>query len=99
MQERKREKSSIGSIAFFALSLLICVYFLSIIITTQIEINSKEKQLFNVQGQVLSQQIENDELQRALDTDSEEEYIERVAREKLGYSLPDERIYVDMSGN
>ena len=41
----------------------------------------------------------DDELQRTLDSGDEAAYMERIARDKLGYVLPGEHIYVDMSGD
>ena len=41
----------------------------------------------------------NTELQRTLDSGDEAAYMERIARDKLGYVLPGEHIYVDMSGD
>ena len=34
-----------------------------------------------------------DSLQKVADGGSQEDYIERVAREKLGYVMPDEKVY------
>ncbi len=99
MQYHNTRKSNAAFFVFCAVALVVGIYFISIIITTQIEIKTKENELINLQNIVLSAQAENEELQRAYENDSEEAYIERVAREKLGYYLPDERIYVDMSGN
>ncbi len=99
MKQNKKQKTSFALIMFFAFSLVVSAYFISVIINTQLDISAKEKELLNMQTQVLAQEVENEELQRALENDSEEAYIERVAREKLGYFLPDERVYVDMSGN
>ena len=45
------------------------------------------------------QQSETLELQRLLESGSDiGEYYEKVAREKLGYSYPDEQIFVDING-
>ena len=50
-------------------------------------------------GQVAAQEAANTELQRTLDSGDEAAYMERIARDKLGYVLPGEHIYVDMSGD
>ncbi len=99
MKQNKKSKNSFVFIMFLAFALIVSAYFISVIINTQMEISAKENTLLNMQTQVLAQEVENEELQRALDNDSQQAYIERVAREKLGYFLPDERVYVDMSGN
>ena len=68
------------------------------LISSQVEIVSKRQQLENVQALVAAQQAENTELQRTMEAEDEQAYIERVAREKLGYVSPEEQVYVDMSG-
>ena len=45
------------------------------------------------------QQASNDEVKRILDGGTNLEYIERIAREKLGYAYPDEKIFIDRSGS
>ena len=47
----------------------------------------------------LTRQVEeNTELQRLYSAGESDEYIERIARDRLGYVAPDERIFIDMSG-
>ena len=53
----------------------------------------------NLTQQVAAQEAANTELQRTLDSGDEAAYMERIARDKLGYVLPGEHIYVDMSGD
>lgn len=96
---RKQQKKS----GFSALALrigLICVFgYLCIsLVFAQIDIVSKRQQLENLSQQAETQQAANDELRRVLDSSDEAAYMERIAREKLGYVLPGEHIYVDMSG-
>lgn len=68
------------------------------LISSQVIIVAKRQQLAQVTQQVETQLAANLELQRTLDSGDEDAYTERVARNKLGFALPDERIYVDMSG-
>ena len=42
--------------------------------------------------------IENEELQKTLDSYGTDECIERQARSKLGYAYADEHFYIDVSG-
>ena len=67
-------------------------------ISVQMDIVSKRQQLENLTQQVQAQQAENQELQRIVEAGDEAAYMERMAREKLGYVRPDERVYIDMSG-
>lgn len=43
--------------------------------------------------------IANKELERILSDGTEEEYIERIAREQLGFAYPEEQVLVDISGS
>ena len=45
------------------------------------------------------QRAYNEEIEEILSREDDSEYIERVAREKLGYAYPDERVYIDISGS
>ena len=50
-----------------------------------------------LQAQIVEQQAENERLQAVVDGGDEQEYIARVAREKLGYVMPDEKVYYDIT--
>ena len=76
----------------------ICIYLAVTFISVQMDIVSKRQQLENLTQQVQAQQAENQELQRIVEAGDEAAYMERMAREKLGYVRPDERVYIDMSG-
>ena len=51
-----------------------------------------------MQQQLEAQQAQNDELSRVLQSGTDEEIVERVARDQLGYAKPNERVFVDMTG-
>lgn len=55
-------------------------------------ISLKERELNEVQQQLVTQQALNQELTRAL-ADDEDAIIERIAREQ-GYALPNERVFI-----
>lgn len=75
----------------------IMAYLVVALVAGQIEVSQKNQQLADVQALVQQQTEENEELQRIVDSDDENAYIEKIARE-LGYGYPDERVYVDISG-
>ena len=64
----------------------------------QIEVSAKQHQLAEITTQVEQQTEKNKELQAMMDAENEDAYIERIAREKLGYAYPNERIFIDISG-
>lgn len=94
-QEKKHRLSTLALCIGFA---VLGVYLVLSLISTQVEIVAKRQQLANVQALVDEQQAQNTELQRTMEAEDEEAYIERIAREKLGYVSPEEQVYVDMSG-
>lgn len=78
---------------------LVLVLYLSLFLSllrSQASISAKQQELASVQAELDSQLAQNEELQRTLD-DGEDAIIERFAREE-GYSKPNERIWVDISG-
>ncbi len=93
-----KRKMSLSAVALRVGLAGLLLYLVVSLVYVQIDIVSKRQQLDNLTQQVAVQQAQNQELQRTLDVDDEAAYMERVAREKLGYAKPDERLYVDMSG-
>ncbi len=61
-------------------------------------ITEKQQELESVNGQLEQQLQQNDEMNRILESGSDLEIIERVARDKLGYAKPNERVFVDVTG-
>lgn len=68
------------------------------LISMQVEVTSKRRDLAALEREIYRQEMENAEIKRILDGGTDREYIERVARDKLGYAYPDERIFIDRSG-
>ena len=84
-------------LVLFAMA-LVCVYFVYTIVSTQIEIYKEQRALDALLEQINEKQLENDELSRIVVGGGEDGYIERIAREKLGYAAADERIFEDAAG-
>ena len=77
--------------------LIFIVYFSASLLQLQSDLNSKKIQLAELQDQITQQKIKNEDLERILSSDADSEYIERIARERLGLGLADERVYVVIS--
>lgn len=69
------------------------------LIGMQVEVTSKRRELLALQQNIDQQKLVNAEAQRLLDGDTDADYIARIARDKLGYAYPDEKIFIDRSGN
>ncbi len=74
------------------------VYILYALVSFQVDNTKKRAELEAAKEEYNRQQIENEELQRTLDTYGTNDFIESMARDKLGYAYSDEHFYVDVSG-
>lgn len=75
-----------------------CFYFVYNIIAIRVNLSREQQSLEVINRQIFEQRIMNEELERIVYSDGEHDYIERIAREKLGYAAIDERIFIDISG-
>ena len=62
------------------------------------QMNQKQNQLDSLNRQINEQTQENLESQRLLSEEDEEAYIEKYAREKLGFARPEERVFYSITG-
>ncbi len=104
MAERRRDQKNQSRLIrrrklVLFVCVLVCAYLLFSIISVQIEIYREKRALSAIVAQINEAQLENDELARVVLGGGEPEYIERIAREKLGYAAPDERVFEDVAGS
>lgn len=92
-QKKKRKHSFILTLALVA----IFGYFVITLIQLQIEINDKKEQAAQISQQVEDKDLRNKELKKLLVNTDEDNYMERVARDVLGYVFPGEKVYYDIS--
>ena len=78
--------------------MLIGGYLVAGLVFNQVDIAAKQKELQDLENQLEQQRQQNDELERVLESGSDQEIIERVARDKLGYAKPNERVFIDVTG-
>ena len=64
----------------------------------QITIQQKEKEKAQIEAQIEEEKIKQKELDFLLSAGGDKSYIEKMAREKLGYISPNERVFIDISG-
>ncbi len=95
MQTKTKRKTR--SILFKLALLLLLAVVVFQLVNLQMQISKKSDELQTLQQQVEQQEQENEQLQSQLDNGITDEYIEKIAREKLGYVSPFERIYVDIT--
>ncbi len=76
----------------------VAVYLAAGFVGGQIQLAAKQNELAALSQQVAAQTQENRELERMMEEDDGAAYVERMAREKLGYAKPNERVFVDLTG-
>lgn len=89
----KRKKLIIG---YFVILGLIA-YLLGIIINQQQLLKAGQKELKLMEQKVAQQIRINEELKESLNILGSDEYIEKVAREKLGMLKAEEKVFVDIN--
>lgn len=98
-KKNQKTKKKVNMKLFAKRGLLCCVliYICFLLISQQFDLarlGSKESELDH---KIESVQKEASELQAQKDASGTDEYLERVAREKLGYMKPSEKVFIDAS--
>lgn len=76
---------------------LLVGYFVITFIGLQLDIRESRTEL-NRKTEAHQQQLkENERLQAIVDSEDKSAYIEQVAREKLGYVMPGEKVFYDVT--
>lgn len=97
--EKKQKRAPLLPRFFLRAGLvLIGGYLVAGLVFNQVDIAAKQKELQGLENQLEQQRQQNDELERVLESGSDLEIIERVARDKLGYAKPNERVFIDVTG-
>ncbi|MBQ6569918.1 MAG: septum formation initiator family protein [Clostridia bacterium] len=68
------------------------------IIIVLTDISEKKSQISEVRAAITEQTVQNNELKRIIEAGNSDEYIERIARERYGLVLPDERVFINTLG-
>lgn len=90
--ENKFKKKHESFITYIVLTLIVG-YAAFLLISTQTEISQKQNQYENLHTQLTDIETVNDQLERYTEEENRAEYMEEVARDKLDYAHPRERIY------
>ena len=79
--------------------ILLCIaicYVISIVISQQKMLNSYDTEIKNLEKQIAKEEDTKESLDTIKKNIDSPEYIEQIAREKLGMYLPNERVYIDI---
>ncbi len=82
----------------YILTGLLLVYFVGMLISQQIKINEREKEIGILQSEIDEIKEESEKLRKEIENAESRETIEAIAREELGLVYPDERKFVDSNG-
>ena len=97
-KSRTKKKSSTLDVFIKIIVTILMLYFVFSLVMGQIGIMGKRQELEQLQSEIIVQQTLNIDKERILYTEDTNKYMESIAREKLGYVLPNEQVYVDVSG-
>ena len=91
---KKRKRRIVVIVAVIAVTIYVGI---SMVFITN-SYREKSQEIQQVQQQIDEQTVLNQEYQALIDQGVDDEYIQKLAREKLGLVYPDERVYIDMGG-
>ncbi|HHV97131.1 MAG TPA: septum formation initiator family protein [Clostridiaceae bacterium] len=86
-----------GSIIRVLILIVFILYFCHVIIEQQKIINNKLRALKEIEDKIREEELLREELQKEKEMLSSEEYIEKIARKKLGLVKPGEKIFIDVN--
>ena len=96
MRHEKEKKKGLFNRGLVKLAAVAVVIGCGVLIAaTQKDCAEKEEQMKVIQTKIDAYENENAELQRVLDSDDLNEYMEKFALEDRGYAYPDERRFYD----
>lgn len=95
MTKRKAKKVKILKLALLAFFVYAIVSF----VMMQIDIANRRENVAFAKEKLKEQQYLNKEIMSIIDSGQNDEYIMKIAREKLGFVFPEERVFVDSGNN
>ena len=95
MAKRKRKANWLVRLSV----LCFVAYVAFTLIGMQLEVSAKRRHLDQLDRDIVSEELSNEEKKRVLASGTDDEYIERIAWDKLDFAYPDEKIFIDRSGN
>ncbi|MBO4897277.1 MAG: septum formation initiator family protein [Clostridia bacterium] len=76
----------------------LAVYMISFMYGQQIQINNLNKSIAETEAMTREKQQKSAEIDDAAEMYSSDEFVERVARDSLGFVRSDETVFVDVTG-
>ncbi|MBE7049126.1 MAG: hypothetical protein E7393_07215 [Ruminococcaceae bacterium] len=92
---RKKKKVNIGVLLKRCLLCGLIIYLCFLFFAQQFDFVRLSKESDSLEQQIEEAQREHEELEEQKEISGTQEYIERAARDKLGYMKPDEKVFID----
>lgn len=104
MKERRRGVTATKKKArkHIVLRILISILFIwgfAVLVDMQMTLSERRQERDELLRQYELQRLDNKELERQIAAGLDEDYVERFARDYLGYVSPSERMFIDISGS
>lgn len=93
---KKLKKKKVSGLAK-TVAAVFAVYAAFTMVSLQLQIGEKKQEQAQLQQQIELQKLRNAEVKALLESENSDDYVARIAREKLGYLSPGERVFVDIS--
>lgn len=98
IKKNKRKHKGLFNRGLFKLAAVAVIIGCGVVLYyTEKDCSEKETEIIVIQAKIDAYNIENEDLQRTLDSDDLSAYMERVALEEHDYAYPDERRFYDTS--
>lgn len=91
-----KKKKRVSGLAKTATAVF-AVYAAFTLVSLQLQIAEKKEEQALLQAQIEEQELRNAEIKALLESENSDDYVARIAREKLGYISPGECVFVDIS--
>lgn len=91
-----KKKKRVSGLAKTATAVF-AVYAAFTLVSLQLQIAEKKEEQALLRAQIEEQELRNAEIKALLESENSDDYVARIAREKLGYISPGERVFVDIS--
>lgn len=92
---KKKRKMKVNFGIFF--SLILIVYLFYAIVSQQSVLNKNSKEISDLSDQLTQTQSSLDKAEDSEEIYSSDEFVEKVARDRLGLVRPDETVFVDIT--
>ena len=96
---KQKSKNTKKNILFYIVIILFCAYLIVPTYKICFEVIDGRKELCELKKVSEQTQIEINQLNNMIENSTEDEVIEKIIRERLGYVYPNEQVYIDICDN